>query len=605
MLFDESFNCITKNEQMDVHVRYWSEKQQRTVTRYLTSQFLGHCTSNDLLHSLKEAIHNLDTCKVLQISMDGPNVNHKFYREYTADRKTMHPEAPDLIDIGSCGLHVVHGAFKRGANATGWKMENILRSLWYLFADSPARRADYTALTGSSKFPLQFCATRWIEDVAVAERALDIWDAVCNYVTAVSSGPKSKIPKSASYMTISKAVNDPLVLAKLHVFVATAKCLSPFLKRFQSDKPMVPFLAKELYQLLCSLLEKFIKRAVVESLTVSSIVELNLNDGNNAKSSKHVSVGFAASEILKNGEFSEVKAVEFRYQCQIFYKAVCEKILERSPLKFPVVRNLDCLNPNTMVNCSQTRQEHMLEDLLSSMTANKLVNSADCDAILQQHKSLLAYIRNEQKEDFQMYDMNSQRLDVFLGNHMRPKPEFAKFWNIVKKLLILSHGQASIERGFSVSKDCLKNNMSEKTLVALRVVNDALANELGSEKIGQVYKIPITKKMLTNCRAARLRYKQFLEDVERDEAKSNAAKKKKRILENISECKLKKLKLETSGGKLLAEADILYKRAEEESDLTLLSSANSLKQKVKVMETDAEKQVRYMKEYEEKLKKLQ
>ena len=57
--------------------------------------------------------------------MDEPNVNRKFYREYINYRKDMHPEPRDLIDIASRELHVVHGAFKTGSSATGWKIESI------------------------------------------------------------------------------------------------------------------------------------------------------------------------------------------------------------------------------------------------------------------------------------------------------------------------------------------------------------------------------------------------------------------------------------------------------------------------------------------------
>ena len=46
---------------------------------------------------------------MVQISMDGPNVNHKLYDIITEERKENgHPE---LINVGSCSLHGVHGAF--------------------------------------------------------------------------------------------------------------------------------------------------------------------------------------------------------------------------------------------------------------------------------------------------------------------------------------------------------------------------------------------------------------------------------------------------------------------------------------------------------------
>lgn len=238
--FDESYNKFTKNEQMDLALRFWSKDEKLVTTRYLGSEFLGHATASDLLHHFNKGTAQLDCKKILQISMDGPNVNVKFYNDLLVQREALDPNLPSLLDIGSCGLHVVHGAFRTAFESTGWKIDAFLRSLWYLFHDSPARRADYKEITGSDVFPLQFCGTRWVEDSSIAERAVLCWDNICKYIRKVAKRSKSKIPKSASYETISKAVDDPLILAKLQVFIYVSKTLKPFLELFQSDAPMLP-----------------------------------------------------------------------------------------------------------------------------------------------------------------------------------------------------------------------------------------------------------------------------------------------------------------------------------------------------------------------------
>ena len=47
----------------------------------------------------------------------------------------------------------------------------------------PARRGDFTEVTGSNQFPLPFCGTRWVEDEKVALRAINVWENVCKYVS--------------------------------------------------------------------------------------------------------------------------------------------------------------------------------------------------------------------------------------------------------------------------------------------------------------------------------------------------------------------------------------------------------------------------------------
>ena len=101
--------------------------------------------------------------------------------------------------------------------------------MWYLFHDPLARRDDYTTVTGSTVFPPKLCATQWVEDDRVVERALEIWPNVEKYIKHIFKDPKIKQPTSASYSTIQKDTKNVLVLAKLQVFVYISKVLSHFL----------------------------------------------------------------------------------------------------------------------------------------------------------------------------------------------------------------------------------------------------------------------------------------------------------------------------------------------------------------------------------------
>ena len=60
--FDESYNDIINKSQMDTFglyvVRYIFNN--RVVSQYLTTKFLGHTTAEDLKESLLSALQNLD-----------------------------------------------------------------------------------------------------------------------------------------------------------------------------------------------------------------------------------------------------------------------------------------------------------------------------------------------------------------------------------------------------------------------------------------------------------------------------------------------------------------------------------------------------------------
>ena len=44
-------------------------------------------------------------------------------------------------------------------------------------------------------------------------------------------------------------------------------------------------------------------------------------------------------------------------------------------------------------------------------------------------------------------------------------PEFVDLWRVVRQLLLLTHGQASIERGFSDNKQMKVDNLREQTFM--------------------------------------------------------------------------------------------------------------------------------------------
>ena len=61
-----------------------------------------------------------------------------------------------MLCLGFCGLHVINGALQTGHKASKWNVQALLKSIYKLFKDSPARCADYTVLTESDIFLRSF-----------------------------------------------------------------------------------------------------------------------------------------------------------------------------------------------------------------------------------------------------------------------------------------------------------------------------------------------------------------------------------------------------------------------------------------------------------------
>ena len=87
--------------------------------------------AEDILESFKTGLNPLKLKNLIQVSMDGPNVNWKFFRLLKEEQNT------NVLELGSCGLHVVHGAFYSGHKAAQWTISEFLRGIYWLFKDSP------------------------------------------------------------------------------------------------------------------------------------------------------------------------------------------------------------------------------------------------------------------------------------------------------------------------------------------------------------------------------------------------------------------------------------------------------------------------------------
>ena len=110
--FDESLNKATQNCEMDLVLRYWDNIENKVQVRYWNSMFMGHGAASDLFAKFNECLKGIDLTKLIQVSVDGPSVNWKFYKK--VEKSWEEAELSKLVIIGSCSLHVVHGALKTG-----------------------------------------------------------------------------------------------------------------------------------------------------------------------------------------------------------------------------------------------------------------------------------------------------------------------------------------------------------------------------------------------------------------------------------------------------------------------------------------------------------
>ena len=117
--------------------------------------------------------------------------------------------------------------------------------------------------------------------------------------------------------------------------------------------------------------------------------------------------------------------------------------------------------------------------------------------------------------------MDKNCLDSFLIGYMKGVAKFANLWKVSKIIFTLSHGQANIERGFSVNKELLIENMKQKSLVSQRIVCDQL-----SDYTNQLHEYKIEKKLFLSCKSVRMRYENHLREESDKKEESQKSKMK-------------------------------------------------------------------------------
>ena len=138
----------------------------------------------------------------------------------------------------------------------------------------------------------------------------------------------------------------------------------------------------------------------------------------------------------------------------------------------------------------------------------------------------------------------------------------------------MNHGQASVERGFSVNKSILQYNMEEKSLVSQRLIYDHMKSKgLTTENIS------LSKDFLKSIKASRSRYDEFLTEQKKEKRISEKEKQRGAIEHDILTISEKKSNLETMCTTLTKDFEKLMDKAEKSTNITYVVEANCLKRK--------------------------
>ena len=330
-----------------------------------------------------------------------------------------------------------------------------------------------------------------------------------------------KLTKTVTSAALKKAVSDPLMVAKIAFFQSVANMLEQFLKQLQSTSPMVPFLYQELEKLLRKLMQRFIKQSALQEANTTKKL-MRLDSGENKYNYKEVDIGVAATSALTKSKVSELAKISFCGLLCLSFETAADKYLIQSVLnsifassltllfvkadvtvKYKLARASTCFAPLIILYKAQLGKIRM-KDLTQLLHDTGHLKSDCADRASLKYSDLCDMAQSSLNNQLKDFALSKDRLNEFYTSHLAEKKEFVDLFEVIKFVLVLSHGNAVVESGFSINSDVLVEHLKEESVVAQRQVVD------GIQSSGGISEVVITPSMMSYVRSSHSRYSDAL-----------------------------------------------------------------------------------------------
>ena len=400
-------------------------------------------------------------------------------------------------------------------------------------------------------------------------------------------------PGTKTFETVRAFCGDVLQEAKLACFVSVSKLIEPFLTLYQTDKVMMPFLCEDLENLVKKIMRRYLK--VDKKVSAMQLLAMDLDSSENQLENANIEVGYVAGQTISKNKISQRVAMQscmqFRMEAKAFMKAIIVKMMNKCPLKYKLVRSLSCLNPKVLVKDYAVAAAKFRRVLQCLVDAER-ISVGDADQLFEDFSDWATCASSSTA--FKNFCQEDDTVDsLYYANF--PKEQYPVLWGILKELLLLSHGQAAVERGFSLGKAVAKENQLPETIVKMRLVKDHIV------AVGGIKHVVVTNEMLTMVSSAHQKYMEDLERKKQENAKKKTREKRKALSQEIEMQQKKRKIVHEAMISLQAESVKLYEKAEVTTKISFVVSANSLRKTASEKESECKRLDAEIKEKQDRL----
>ena len=388
--------------------------------------------------------------------MDGPIFNWKLY-DTIVEERYQNDDYLALIDIGSCSLHVVHGAFKSGVQKTEWGIHGLFKAVHNLFDESPAKKEKITKILLDLRFFHYLSVdTDGLKTNKLQTDLLMFGPSLLNKWTKPWRNQRVKFQDLVSFATLGTAIQDGLIVAKLQFISSTATIIMPHFQKLQGNAPLVHFMTWSNSTIGDFGAEIHKRKWIAGSKQSSQHCLIKCIGNRHSLATADIDVLFAATatftKALKEKKLSQLQIYEFKKECCAMVATIVTKIQERHPLKYNFARKLASLDPRLIV---ANTVANIFKQVFTKFDDMKWRTTEQADGILTQYKKFVSDMKQFHHEKFAGFKFGEDRLDAFFYDVLNTQKTCEDCWTTIVFLLTLSHSQAAVERGFSRNKEAL------------------------------------------------------------------------------------------------------------------------------------------------------
>ena len=238
----------------------------------------------------------------------------------------------------------------------------------------------------------------------------------------------SKRPQNnSSFDALVTAHTDKLMKVKLHIFKDVASIMQPFLKSFQTDAPMLPFLPTALEKILRGVMKLFLRSSVVDDQdTALQLIKLDVELPASRLPANKIKLLVASQDLLASGGFTSDQKEGIRKGFATLLITMVKKLQKRSPLKYHFVRCSESLSPVEMARSKYDCQTKF-QFLVARMYKLKYISGKQAEDSKVQFQEFLNDDVRQNLTEFRNFDKYNTRLDEFFGQVYKWSEEISRF----------------------------------------------------------------------------------------------------------------------------------------------------------------------------------